>query len=168
MTLRVCMLVNLRQPRFHVLEGSFVGYIVHHDNSLRAAVVAARDAAEALLACGVPDLEFHGLAVQINDAGFKVDANCADVAVAVCVLRELGDQTRLADASVAYQQEFEYVVIRHGRARGCGVHWQASRVTDTAPVTDKSHITRVPGWVAPCLGAVGAPHIDMRALARCD
>ena len=41
--------INLVQPRLHVLERLAVRGVVHHDDAVRAAIVAARDRAEALL-----------------------------------------------------------------------------------------------------------------------
>lgn len=41
----------------HVVEGLLVGDIIHDDDAVGPAVVAAGDRAEALLARGVPDLQ---------------------------------------------------------------------------------------------------------------
>jgi hypothetical protein len=46
--------LDLRQPIPHVVERRRVGDVVHDHDAVRAAVVGARDRAEALLAGGVP------------------------------------------------------------------------------------------------------------------
>jgi hypothetical protein len=48
------------QPTRHFLEGCFIRDVVAEDAGVRAAVVEPADAAEALLACCVPDLEADG------------------------------------------------------------------------------------------------------------
>ena len=60
--------VDLRQPALHVLEGVHVGDVVHDDDAVRAAVVGARDRAEALLPGGVPDLQLDRLLVEFDRA----------------------------------------------------------------------------------------------------
>ena len=47
-----------------------VGGVVHDDDAVSATVVAARDGAEALLACRVPNLQLDGLAVELDGADF--------------------------------------------------------------------------------------------------
>jgi len=78
---------------------------------MRAAVVAAGDGAETLLARRVPDLQLDRLAVELDGADFKVDTNRADVALGVGVVREAQQQARLTDARVADEQQLEEVVV---------------------------------------------------------
>lgn len=54
----------------YVLEGLGISGVVHDDDAVRAAVVAAGDGAEALLPCRVPDLQLDGLALELDRADF--------------------------------------------------------------------------------------------------
>lgn len=62
--------VNLAQPLLHVVERLHVRAVKHQDDALRAAVVAARDCAEALLSCCVPDLQLDHFAVAVQRFDF--------------------------------------------------------------------------------------------------
>ena len=53
-----------------MLEGLGISGVVHDDDAVRAAVVAAGDGAEALLPCRVPDLQLDGLALELDRADF--------------------------------------------------------------------------------------------------
>eukprot|EP00303_Exanthemachrysis_gayraliae_P009107 CAMPEP_0206003608 /NCGR_PEP_ID=MMETSP1464-20131121/3468_1 /ASSEMBLY_ACC=CAM_ASM_001124 /TAXON_ID=119497 /ORGANISM="Exanthemachrysis gayraliae, Strain RCC1523" /LENGTH=533 /DNA_ID=CAMNT_0053376987 /DNA_START=147 /DNA_END=1744 /DNA_ORIENTATION=+ len=122
--------VNLVQPRLDVLEGLRVGHVVHHDDAVGTAVVAARDGAEALLARGVPDLQLDGLAVELDGADLKVHADGRDVRLRVSVVGEAEEEARLAYAAVADEDELEDVVVllRAARAwRRAGVNSRGRR-----------------------------------------
>mmetsp|Transcript_20605 Transcript_20605/g.53255 ORF Transcript_20605/g.53255 Transcript_20605/m.53255 type:complete len:308 (+) Transcript_20605:259-1182(+) len=114
-----CIPVNLVQPGLDVLERLRVGDVIHDDDAVRAAVIAARDRAEALLPRRIPDLQLDGLAIELNRANFEVHADRADVRLRVRVVSEAQQQARLAHATVANQHQLEDVVIllRHGRGK---------------------------------------------------
>mmetsp|Transcript_36305 Transcript_36305/g.85696 ORF Transcript_36305/g.85696 Transcript_36305/m.85696 type:complete len:230 (+) Transcript_36305:105-794(+) len=108
--------LDLVQPGLDMLEGLGVGSVVDDDDAVRAAVVAARDRTETLLARRVPNLQLDRLAIQLDGADFKVDANGADVALGVRVVGEAQQQAGLAHTRVADQHKLEDVVVllRHG------------------------------------------------------
>jgi hypothetical protein len=58
------------QPLPHIPERFFIRHVVDDDDAVRAAVVTARDRAEALLPRRVPDLQLDRLAVQLDGADF--------------------------------------------------------------------------------------------------
>lgn len=62
---------------------------------MRAAVVRRSDGAESLLASSVPDLQFDGLAVQVDGADFEVHTDRGNVALSVSVVCESKEQARL-------------------------------------------------------------------------
>lgn len=47
-----------------VLEAALIGDVVHRENAMCALIVGARNCSETLLACGVPDLQFHDIPVD--------------------------------------------------------------------------------------------------------
>lgn len=57
------------------LEGSLIGHIVDEEDSHRTTVVCRCDGAEPFLACCVPYLEFHSLAVQLDCADLEIDSD---------------------------------------------------------------------------------------------
>ena len=69
------VLLNLGHPRLNVAEGFAVGDIVDHDDSMSTLVVGGSNSFKALLACGIPDLEFDLLAVHIDCLDLKVDSD---------------------------------------------------------------------------------------------
>ena len=109
--------VDLVEPLLDVVEGFVVGDVVHDDDAVGAAVVRGGDGAEALLAGGVPNLELDGLAVELDGADLKVDADGGDVGFRVGVVGESEEKARLADAGVSDEQELEEV-IAVGRGEG--------------------------------------------------
>eukprot|EP00327_Prymnesium_parvum_P021526 CAMPEP_0113273928 /NCGR_PEP_ID=MMETSP0008_2-20120614/24120_1 /TAXON_ID=97485 /ORGANISM="Prymnesium parvum" /LENGTH=202 /DNA_ID=CAMNT_0000123493 /DNA_START=423 /DNA_END=1031 /DNA_ORIENTATION=+ /assembly_acc=CAM_ASM_000153 len=105
------VLVDLRQPPLHVVEGLQAGHVVHNDNAVRAAVVGAADRAEALLARRVPDLQLDRLSIQLYRADLEVHADGGDVAVCPFVIRKSQQEARLAHTRVADEDEDEEVVV---------------------------------------------------------
>ena len=59
---------------------------------MRSPVVAAGDGAEALLPCGVPNLQLDRLSVQVDGADFEIDADCGYVGFRVCIVRKAQQQ----------------------------------------------------------------------------
>mmetsp|Transcript_8630 Transcript_8630/g.24220 ORF Transcript_8630/g.24220 Transcript_8630/m.24220 type:complete len:319 (-) Transcript_8630:1038-1994(-) len=102
--------VDLVEPLLDVVEGFVVGDVVDDDDAVGAAVVRGGDGAEALLAGGVPNLELDGLAVELDGADLKVDADGGDVGFRVGVVGESEEKARLADAGVSDEQELEEVI----------------------------------------------------------
>jgi hypothetical protein len=62
-------------------------------------------------------LELDGLAVELDGADLKVDADGGDVGFRVGVVGESEEKARLADAGVSDEQELEEV-IAVGRGEG--------------------------------------------------
>mmetsp|Transcript_24079 Transcript_24079/g.75448 ORF Transcript_24079/g.75448 Transcript_24079/m.75448 type:complete len:263 (+) Transcript_24079:560-1348(+) len=115
--------VDLVEPLLDVVEALLVRHIIHHNNAVSPAVVAAGDCAEALLPGSIPNLQLDHLALELHGANFKVDADGGDVALCVGIIRETQQEARLSDAAVTDQQELEEIII-------LGVHavlWLPSR-----------------------------------------
>mmetsp|Transcript_109832 Transcript_109832/g.289731 ORF Transcript_109832/g.289731 Transcript_109832/m.289731 type:complete len:255 (-) Transcript_109832:78-842(-) len=113
------VLVDLLHPMLHVLERLLIGDVVDDDDAMGAAVITAGDGAESLLAGGVPDLQLHRLAVEVQGADLEIHADGADVALGVRVIRKPQQQARLPHAGVADEQQLEQVVVlrRHRASR---------------------------------------------------
>ena len=69
-----CIAVNLTQPLLHVVERLHIGAIKHQDDTLCTAIVAARDCAETLLSCCVPNLQLDHFAVAVQRFDFLFPA----------------------------------------------------------------------------------------------
>lgn len=67
--------MDTSEPVFDVLEGLLVSDVVGKDDSMSTFVVGGGDGLEALLASGVPDLHFDGLALHVEGPDLEVDAN---------------------------------------------------------------------------------------------
>mmetsp|Transcript_2244 Transcript_2244/g.6664 ORF Transcript_2244/g.6664 Transcript_2244/m.6664 type:complete len:231 (+) Transcript_2244:224-916(+) len=103
--------VDLAQPLLHVVERVHVRHIVDDDDAVCAAVVAASDGPEALLARRVPNLKLDGLPLQVDGADLEIDADGGDVAVRVGIICEAEQQTRLADTGITDEEQLEQVVV---------------------------------------------------------
>lgn len=69
------------------------------------------------------DLELDGLAVELDGADLKVDADGRDVALGVRVVRKAQQQTALAHTAVADEEELEQVVAVRARR---GREWEST------------------------------------------
>jgi len=67
--------VSLLQPLLHVCEGVIISYVIDNDNTMSASVVRRGDGTESFLTGSIPNLEFHGLALEFNGSNLEVDAN---------------------------------------------------------------------------------------------
>ena len=107
----VGVVAQLLEPPLDVLESLRLGDVVDQQRADRAAVVGRRDRAVPLLARRVPDLGFHGLAVDGDRAGRELDADSRLGLEAELVAGEAGEEVGLADARVADQDDLEEVVV---------------------------------------------------------
>lgn len=78
---------------------------------MRPPVVGRRDGPEPFLARSVPDLQLHGLAVQLHSLDLEINTNGGDVVVRVRVVREPQQQTGLTYTTIAYQQQLEQIIV---------------------------------------------------------
>jgi hypothetical protein len=62
----------------HTVKALLIRHIVYEQDTHGAAVVGGGDGSKALLACGVPYLQFHSLAVQVNGADLEIYPNGGD------------------------------------------------------------------------------------------
>ena len=70
----ICMLLNLPEPRLHVIKRRHASRIEGKNDPICSLVVRLRDCAESLLPCRVPDLQLHALAIHLQVLYFKVDS----------------------------------------------------------------------------------------------
>lgn len=66
--------MDVSQPIGQVVVTFQIGDIVHEQDAHCPSVVGGGKGAEAFLASGVPDLQFNGHTVQINELLFEIDA----------------------------------------------------------------------------------------------
>ncbi len=68
------------------MKDDHVSDVIHHNDTVRATIIAACNGAETLLTGRVPDLQFDCFAVQIDCPDLKVNPNGGDVAFSVGVV----------------------------------------------------------------------------------
>lgn len=56
----------------HTVEALFICDIVDKQNSHGATIISGRDCSEALLSGGIPYLQFHALAIQVNSPDLEI------------------------------------------------------------------------------------------------
>jgi len=101
---------NCRQqlcPRKLTVEALLICHIVHQQDSHSSSVVCGGDGAEALLSCGIPYLQLHALAVELDGADLEVDADCGDEGGSEGVLAEAQQTAGLADAGVSNEKQLD-------------------------------------------------------------
>ena len=114
------------QPLLHIVERLQVCHVIDDNDAVGAPVVRRRDRAEPLLASRVPNLrnkrlaptchppashlKLNCLAIEFYCSDLEVDANRRDIALGVSVVSETQQKTRLSDATVADEQQFEQIV----------------------------------------------------------
>jgi hypothetical protein len=64
--------------RGRTVEASFIRNVVYQQDTHGTSVVRGGDGPEALLAGGIPYLQLHALAVELDGADFEVDADGSD------------------------------------------------------------------------------------------
>jgi len=112
--------VNLVQPLLDIVVGLDLRHIVHNDDAVSAAVIAAGDGTEAFLPRRVPDLKLDGLAIELDGPDFEVDTNRADVALRVAVVGKTQKQAGLANAGVACVSA---IALNRQGGYGCRLRW---------------------------------------------
>ena len=69
-----CMKLYLTDPVLNVLETFLNGAIIGQNNAHGAFIVSLSDRAEAFLACGVPNLQFNVLSIDLDRFNFEVNS----------------------------------------------------------------------------------------------
>eukprot|EP00443_Scrippsiella_acuminata_P065453 CAMPEP_0115496358 /NCGR_PEP_ID=MMETSP0271-20121206/65727_1 /TAXON_ID=71861 /ORGANISM="Scrippsiella trochoidea, Strain CCMP3099" /LENGTH=239 /DNA_ID=CAMNT_0002925031 /DNA_START=406 /DNA_END=1122 /DNA_ORIENTATION=+ len=111
---RVCVLPRLLKPAREVIEGVTAGDVVHQERSTGSAVVRARNGAERLLTCSVPDLELDLFVLNRDEARPKLHTNRKVMVGAEALIGELQKQAGLANTCVTNDDVLEEVSVRHG------------------------------------------------------
>lgn len=113
------VLFDVGVPCAHVLKRLLVGHVKDKQDAHRTSVVGCRDGAEPFLSRSVPDLQLDALPVQLDRADLKVNADGRNKGGCPRIVAEAQQETRLAHARVADQEQFDEKVIvwvRHGAA----------------------------------------------------
>jgi hypothetical protein len=82
-----------------------------YNDSMSTAVVAAGDCSESLLPCCVPNLQLDCLPIQLDSTDFKVNPDCADVALQVRIICKPQKKARLSNTRISNQQQLEKIII---------------------------------------------------------
>ena len=93
--------LEVEEGRTRTVETPLVRYIIHEEDAHGASVICGGDGAEALLAGGVPYLELHALAVELDGPDLEVDSDCGDEGGCEGVFAESQQAAGLAYARVA-------------------------------------------------------------------
>eukprot|EP00628_Pelagophyceae_sp_CCMP2097_P041750 CAMPEP_0184243558 /NCGR_PEP_ID=MMETSP0977-20130417/337_1 /TAXON_ID=483370 /ORGANISM="non described non described, Strain CCMP2097" /LENGTH=259 /DNA_ID=CAMNT_0026548827 /DNA_START=101 /DNA_END=877 /DNA_ORIENTATION=- len=104
------VLADARQvavPVWYILVRDSAGDVEHDDGALALDVVAVAQAAEALLARRVPDIEFDRSAVGVEDQRVDLDAERSDVLLLELARQVALDERRLPDAAVADEDQLK-------------------------------------------------------------
>ena len=75
--------------------------VVYQQDTHGTSVVSSCDGAEALLSGGIPYLQLHALAIQLNRADLEVDSDGGNEGGSEGVFAETQQTARFADAGVA-------------------------------------------------------------------
>lgn len=103
--------VDFLKPLLDIVIGLLICHIIYNYDAMGSAVVTGGDGTKPLLTGGVPNLQFDGLAVQLDGADLKVHPNGADVALCVGVVSKTQQKTGLSYSRVSNKQELEQIVI---------------------------------------------------------
>mmetsp|Transcript_34199 Transcript_34199/g.55014 ORF Transcript_34199/g.55014 Transcript_34199/m.55014 type:complete len:261 (-) Transcript_34199:62-844(-) len=110
----VGVLSSLLQPACQMIKSVTPGDVIHQQSTAGTAIVRPGDGAEGLLSSGIPDLQLDLLVVNSYQPSTKLHADCQIMIGAEALVRELKEQARLADASVANDDILEEVRVGHG------------------------------------------------------
>lgn len=171
--------VDFLQPGLDIGKGVGVGDVVDDDDAVCAAVVRAGDGAEPLLAGRVPNLQLDCFALDFDRADFlhmrelggrartkstpmvliklSVYVSSCMVGASLCSYSKAQQQTRLADARVANQQQLEQVVARDKQ----GLCW---RTIPDSSVWTRSTPAEPGVWAAAVCDYAICPYLDMSYL----
>ena len=115
--MRVTVHLDFIEPVFNMRKGFFPGNIIHEQGTDGTAVVGASDGSEILLTSCVPDLKLNILFLDRDCFSTELYSNSYIMSCAGFTLNKLEDDTRLADSSIADDDELEKVMV--------GVHYCA-------------------------------------------
>ena len=94
-----------------IFEGDTASDVVDQQSSRGTAIVGAYDRTEAILTCGIPDLQLAVGTFDLKSLGTEFHANSYLVVIAVALIGELQQNACFADGFVADDDKFEQVTI---------------------------------------------------------
>lgn len=83
------------------IETPLISHIVHQQDAHSTSVVCRGDGTEPFLACGIPYLQLHALAIELNRPNLEVDSNRCDERRREGIFAKSQETAGLADARVA-------------------------------------------------------------------
>ena len=110
-SVRLALVLDLLKPVRQVHEGVHRGEVVGHEDGVRALVKDLRDRLEGLLAGRVPYLQLHVDVLHAHEQAAELDAHRHLVILRKLIVAHAMHQTRLADATVAYHDQLEQLVL---------------------------------------------------------
>lgn len=89
------------------MERPLIGHVVDKKNTHSTTVVSRGDGTETFLACSIPDLQLHSLAIQLNRTDLEINTDGGDERRSEGVFAETEETAGLAYARVSDQQKFD-------------------------------------------------------------
>lgn len=96
-----------KRKKKHTLERPLIGHVVDKEDTHSTTVVSRGDGTETFLSCGIPDLQLHSLAIQLNRTDLEINTDGGDEGRSEGVFAETEETAGLAYAGVSDQQKFD-------------------------------------------------------------
>ena len=105
------MLFNLIVPGLNIDEGFVPCHIISQENTVGSSIKDSSDWFVGLLACCVPDLHFDNFVFHFDTERAELNTNGDLVFCLKLIVHDSLHKTRLANPSVANDDEFEHVIV---------------------------------------------------------
>jgi len=135
-------LLDVPVPCADVVERSFVCNVVYEQDAHCPTVISSCDRSETFLTRSIPDLQLDTFSIKFDCPYLEVDADGGDERWCPCVVAETEQETRLADARVAYEEELDEEIVMGRRHIGDAV-WEDMRCAECAE-TDELATYEIP------------------------
>lgn len=107
----VAISFNFIKPSFHMSKGVSSRDIIDQQCSYSTPVVGSRNRSKVLLASSIPNLKFDSFITNCNGFSSKFYPDGDIMSCSCFILNKLKDNTRFAHTCIAYDYEFEEVII---------------------------------------------------------
>ena len=89
------------------VETPLISHIVHQQYAHSTSIICRRDRPKPLLASCIPYLQLHSLAIKLNCANLKVNADSGDKGRSEGVFAKAEQAAGFADTRIAYEEKFD-------------------------------------------------------------
>ena len=102
--------INFFKPLLHIIESFLIRAIIYDDYAVSTPIIWTSYCSKSLLSRSIPDLQLYRFSIEFDSPDLKVNADGTYITLGVGIVGKTKKKTRLSNARVSDQEEFEQII----------------------------------------------------------